>query len=983
MNVRKRMLTIMLCICTVVVMTPFVALDQNTAYGYSIYESTSMEYDQVNSLPTLDDLLHGNKYALLESQKSDTPCYFCGNSNIYYPANQYTRSARAAGDKSSLTTDVQSETGLTFEPVMRYDRNGNWLHYVKFRLPNGKYLEKFSIKPYIRTTTDPSEATVWEMEMENGLVYFHQVYSSTWTYAATYFAWGAGDIVDFETGKKFSDVNYMDWLSIKDGLWYHQTHFYLMKKVQDTNIKSITINYGDGDHVYTQAVNGARNFKLPCWVGSNQLITVKITPVKTRTTVQSVYSCYGPATLTGSSSMKITLLSGDNFFRAFNYTFTKDDHYYNYDAGLVTIKEPTCTEPGLKAYKCYNYDKCGSYVGQQTIPALGHDWSAWTSDNADTHSRTCANGGEKETKAHTWNEGTITKIASFTEQGEKTYKCTACGETKKEVIPMLDENTAPSLTASIGTTSWTTFSGTPGTALAYATGSEPVINIAASDDGSGIASVEYLIADAAFSSTGSLPTLGWSPVTLDSGAGTVAINGIGTKYVYLRATDVSGNVKYVSVSPLVVYGQSTLSKASDEFNSENQVDMSVAMNLNGNTLSSIKNGESTLNEGTDYTVNGNIVTINKNYMQQKFAPMAGGQGQGVPDSFDLTFNFEPPALIAGNATLDTAKFTVINHKHKFTYTSNNAYTHTGVCSCGMTITTDHNWDDGVVVSPATYYTTGSMKYTCKDCDETKTEIIPVLADDLSPLANITLGSNIWNAWRTDNLERVDLASPDSVVINVADYGIGLQSARYLVTDTLYTDTSKLPTKGWVDIMIKNPSIQPTSPSSIDPGKGTASSLAGAMSESANSTGTATVALTAGSAQYIYVKAIDGNENVTCVNSDRIVVAGNPVIIDNGDNNNNTDDNGSNVDNPDNNNTDNGGTVDKPDNNNTDNGGTDINDTSNNSNSNSGTSKNSATNAKSSTNKTPNTGDSNDMIPWLVLIGLAGGAIVIANKKRDE
>ncbi|MFK7695169.1 X2-like carbohydrate binding domain-containing protein [Paenibacillus sp. HJGM_3] len=60
-----------------------------------------------------------------------------------------------------------------------------------------------------------------------------------------------------------------------------------------------------------------------------------------------------------------------------------------------------------------------------------------------------------------------------------------------------------------------------------------------------------------------------------------------------------------------------------------QADIPVTMTLNGNTLSAIKNGASALASGTDYTVAGNIVTINKNYL----ATQAVG-------TTNLTFDFE-------------------------------------------------------------------------------------------------------------------------------------------------------------------------------------------------------------------------------------------------------------------------------------------------------------------------------------------------------
>ena len=55
-----------------------------------------------------------------------------------------------------------------------------------------------------------------------------------------------------------------------------------------------------------------------------------------------------------------------------------------------------------------------------------------------------------------------------------------------------------------------------------------------------------------------------------------------------------------------------------------------------------------------------------------------------------------------------------------------------VCSvCGEILSeeilsaTGHNWDDGVVTKEATCVEEGVMTYTCKDCDATYTEAIPV------------------------------------------------------------------------------------------------------------------------------------------------------------------------------------------------------------------------------------------------------------------
>ena len=42
----------------------------------------------------------------------------------------------------------------------------------------------------------------------------------------------------------------------------------------------------------------------------------------------------------------------------------------------------------------------------------------------------------EKTDEHSWDEGVVTKAATTTETGEKTYTCTVCQATKTEVIPV-------------------------------------------------------------------------------------------------------------------------------------------------------------------------------------------------------------------------------------------------------------------------------------------------------------------------------------------------------------------------------------------------------------------------------------------------------------------------------------------------------------------------------------------------------------------
>ena len=82
--------------------------------------------------------------------------------------------------------------------------------------------------------------------------------------------------------------------------------------------------------------------------------------------------------------------------------------FHQWSTEKEVIKEPTCTEKGIKANKC---NICGviDESSKEEIPAYGHKW----------------------------NNGVITKQATETEEGEIKYTCWRCNATKTETIPKL------------------------------------------------------------------------------------------------------------------------------------------------------------------------------------------------------------------------------------------------------------------------------------------------------------------------------------------------------------------------------------------------------------------------------------------------------------------------------------------------------------------------------------------------------------------
>ena len=79
------------------------------------------------------------------------------------------------------------------------------------------------------------------------------------------------------------------------------------------------------------------------------------------------------------------------------------------------------------------------------LPHTEHEFGDYKSDGADTHSHTCTfeGCGYVETESHNWDDGTVVKEATTTQEGSIQYTCITCGETKTEVIPKEKEEVVP------------------------------------------------------------------------------------------------------------------------------------------------------------------------------------------------------------------------------------------------------------------------------------------------------------------------------------------------------------------------------------------------------------------------------------------------------------------------------------------------------------------------------------------------------------
>ncbi len=116
-----------------------------------------------------------------------------------------------------------------------------------------------------------------------------------------------------------------------------------------------------------------------------------------------------------------------------------------HSTAFVAAKAVSCEENGHTEY--YECSACGKWFRDSAatteivdyreviLEAPGHTWGAWTGKDDNVHVHICTVCSEEEAEDHQWDEGTVTKEATTSEEGIKTFTCGICGAEKTESIP--------------------------------------------------------------------------------------------------------------------------------------------------------------------------------------------------------------------------------------------------------------------------------------------------------------------------------------------------------------------------------------------------------------------------------------------------------------------------------------------------------------------------------------------------------------------
>lgn len=102
-------------------------------------------------------------------------------------------------------------------------------------------------------------------------------------------------------------------------------------------------------------------------------------------------------------------------------------------------------------------------------------------------------------------------------------------------------------------------------------------------------------------------------VTWDA-ANKLSLTESGKYVIYARITDNAGNQTVINSDGVVVFKDSVVVDSSIDYTRTTKTSVDAEVMLNENTVASVKNGETTLTAGKDYTVSADKITFSGDYL---------------------------------------------------------------------------------------------------------------------------------------------------------------------------------------------------------------------------------------------------------------------------------------------------------------------------------------------------------------------------------
>ena len=202
-------------------------------------------------------------------------------------------------------------------------------------------------------------------------------------------------------------------------------------------------------------------------------------------------------------------------------------------------------------------------------------------------------------------------LGDYTDQGEQSaeyyLKETATGAvTDKKTVTFKIDTGMPSGSIRIGENTFD--SSLKDVTYGYWFKDNVSVDITGADSASGIASVEYqaVSAEESYDANGT-----WLPWNAEE---KLSLTESGRYVVYARVTDNAGNQTIVNSDGVAVFKDSVVVDSSIDYTRTTKASVDAKVKLNGNTVASVRNGETTLTERKDYTVSADKITFSGEYL---------------------------------------------------------------------------------------------------------------------------------------------------------------------------------------------------------------------------------------------------------------------------------------------------------------------------------------------------------------------------------
>lgn len=330
------------------------------------------------------------------------------------------------------------------------------------------------------------------------------------------------------------------------------------------NPRPVTLNWSNTDLTYT---------------GSEQEVTAEVSNKASDTDSFTITYNNNKKTAAGEYTATVTGLGNDN------YTLTGATGVtQNWSISYLDADATVSGTPGNN----------GWYISDVTLTP------------ATTGYKISANGTNWQDSLVISTEGENT-VTYYLKQESTNYLT----EQKSKVIKI--DKTAPSGTVSISTNSWIDFWNRVTFGCFFKETQEVTVTAQDTTGGSGIDKVYYYKAATPISNASDLADVSWKSASNNK----FNIEKNEKRYVYVKIEDKAGNKYYISTDGIVVYSDAAQVTTEITYTKKSLQNADAVVALNGNTIKEVRNGESVLTRGTDYTISsdGATITFAATYLQ--------------------------------------------------------------------------------------------------------------------------------------------------------------------------------------------------------------------------------------------------------------------------------------------------------------------------------------------------------------------------------